>query len=85
MMAFDSTDPVILVFVRLRGSSVDEQTKGTVVSICRSSDELSVFMKRHGSPETGFSIFEFSRLMHSLAANLSLTRAVKRGRMAISP
>jgi hypothetical protein len=85
MIAFDSTDPVILVFVRLTGSSVDEQNVGTVVSICRSSNELSAFMKRHGSPGTGFSIFELSRLMHSLAANLSRTRAVKRGRTAMSP
>jgi hypothetical protein len=85
MIAFDSTDPVILVFLRLTGSSVDEQNIGTVVSLCRNTIELSLFMKKHGSPGNGFSIFEFSRLIHLLAESLSRARAVKRGRAAISP
>ena len=84
MLAFDSAQPVILVFLRLTGSSVDEHNGGTVVSICRNSNELSLLMKRRGSPGTGFSIFEFSRLMHLLAENLAGTRAVKRGRIVMS-
>ena len=85
MIAFDSTDPVILIFLRLTGSSVDEQNIGTVVSVCTNPNGLSRFMKKHGSPGTGFSIFEFSRLIHLLAENLSRTRVVKRGRAVISP
>jgi hypothetical protein len=85
MIAFDSTDPVILVFLRLTGSSVDKQKMGTVVPVCRNPNELSLFIKEHGSLGTGFSIFEFSRLIHLLAENLSRARAVKRGRAAISP
>jgi hypothetical protein len=85
MFAFDSIDPVILVFLRLTGSSVDEHNVGTVVSVCRNSNELSQFIKKHGSPGTGFSIFEFSRLIHLLAENLSHARAVKRGRATILP
>lgn len=85
LIAFDSTDPVILVFLRLTGSSVDKQKMGTVVSVCRNPNELSLFMKEHGLPGTGFSIFEFSRLIHLLAENLSRTRVVKRGRAVISP
>jgi hypothetical protein len=84
VIAFDSTDHVILVFLRLTGSSVDKQKMGTVVSVCRNPNELSLFMKGHGSPGTGFSIFEFSRLIHLLAENLSRTRVVKRGRAAIA-
>jgi hypothetical protein len=78
MLGFKSTHPVILVFLRLTGSSVDKENMG--VSICRSPYELGEFMKSHGVPNTGFSIFEFSGSMHTLAESLLQTRAIKRGR-----
>ena len=85
MLAFETTHPVILVFLRVTGSSVDKETVGPTVSICRSPYELGEFMKNHGVPNTGFSIFEFSGSMHALAESLSQTRAIKRGRGAIYP
>jgi hypothetical protein len=84
MIAFDSIAPVILVFLKLTGSSADSQSAGTIASICRNNLQLGQFMKKYGSPGTGFSIFEFSRLIHLLEESLSQTRAVKRGRGAIS-
>jgi hypothetical protein len=80
MIAFDSTAPVILVFLKLTGSSTCNQRTGTIASICRNNLQLSQFLKKYSSPGAGFSIFEFSRLIHLLEENLSQTRAVKRGR-----
>jgi hypothetical protein len=85
MIAFDSTVPVILVFLKLTGSSADNQSTGTVVSICRNNHELAQFIKRYRSPGIGFSIFEFSRLIHLLQENLSHTPTVKRGRWRSPP
>ncbi len=83
MIATDNTDPVFLVFVRLTDSSVDNQKAGTAVAVCRDRFELGAFIKRHSGPGTGATLFEFVRLMHTLAANLSQTRAIKRGRGAV--
>ncbi len=85
MIAFYSTAPVILIFLKLTGSSADSQSTGTIASICRNIPQLGQFMKKYSSPGTGFSIFEFSRLIHLLEENLSQTRAAKRGRSIISP
>jgi hypothetical protein len=76
MIAFESTEPVILAFARLTGSSVDDVR--TVV--CVDHLELSSFMKQHSLPAVGISIFDFSRLIHNLAGNLLHTSARKRGR-----
>jgi hypothetical protein len=84
MIAFDSTAPVILVFIKLTGSSADSQCTGTIASICRNNLQLGQFMKKYSSPGTGFSIFDFSRLIHLFEENLSETRAMKRGRSIIS-
>ena len=78
MIAFGSTDPVILAFVRLTGSSVEDASFGPAV--CLDALELPRFMKTHNAPGTGISIFDFSRLIHVLAANLSQSAAVRRGR-----
>jgi hypothetical protein len=84
MIAFDSTAPVILVFIKLTESSANSHCTGTIASICRNNFQLGQFMKKYSSPGTGFSIFEFSRLIHLLEENLSQTSAVKRGRSIIS-
>jgi hypothetical protein len=82
MIATDNTDPVFLVFARLTGSSVDTRTGGSAVAVCRGREELAAFMKRHSVPGMGATFFEFVHPMHALAADLSQTRAVKRGRGA---
>jgi hypothetical protein len=82
MIATDNTDPVFLVFVRLTDSSVDTQTGGSAVAVCRGRDELDAFIRKHSAPGVGATFFEFVSLMHALAANLSQTRPVKRGRGA---
>jgi hypothetical protein len=82
MMATDNTDPVFLVFARLTGSSVAHQKGSFPVAICRSDAEVGAFMKKHAPPGMGITVFEYVRWMHALAANLSLTRPVKRGRGA---
>jgi hypothetical protein len=82
MIATNNTDPVFLVIVRLTGSSVDTRRGGSSVALCRGHNELSVFWKRHSVPGMGATFFEFTGLMHKLAAYLSDTRPVKRGRGA---
>jgi hypothetical protein len=82
MIAFQSTEPVILAFARLTGSSVDEDDHGP--SVCVDPNELVHFMKTH-SPGTGISVFDFSRLVHELANNLLRANAIKRGRRASLP
>jgi hypothetical protein len=82
MIATNNTAPVFLVFVRLTASSVDEENGSTAVAVCRSSPQLQAFLNRHSVPGTGATFFEFVSLMHELAARLSQTRPVKRGRAA---
>jgi len=82
MIAINNTDPVFLVFVRLTASSVDEQNGRGAVAICRGPDQLQAFIKRHSIPGAGATFFEFASLMHELAAHLSQTFPVKRGRAA---
>ena len=82
MIATNNTDPVFLVFVRLTASSVDEPNSGSAVAVCRGSAQLQAFIKRHSVPGTGATFFEFVSLMHALAAHLSQTLPVKRGRAA---
>jgi hypothetical protein len=82
-LGFDSTDPVILVFARLTGSSFDERLVGSQVDICESDSEVVEFMKRHRYP-TVFSILEFSKLIHDLYKNLGQSRPVLRGRSSIT-
>jgi hypothetical protein len=79
MIAFQSTEPVILAFARLTGSSVDEDDHGP--SVCVDPNELVRFMRTH-SRCTGISVFDFSRLVHELANNLLRANAIKRGRRA---
>jgi hypothetical protein len=78
MIAFGSTDPVILAFVGLTGSSVEDPKLGP--AFCVDAPQLPWFMKEHNIPGTGITIFDFSRLIHVLEHNLLQTRAVKRGR-----
>ncbi len=82
MIATDNTDPVFLVFVRLTDSSAGDQTRGAVVAVCRGRDAFGAFIKEHSKLGGGYTFFEFVSLMHTLAANLLQTRAVKRGRGA---
>jgi hypothetical protein len=81
MIATNNTDPVFLAFVRLSDSSIGNKTDS--VAVCRGHAELSAFMRRHSVPGLGVTFFEFVGLMYTLAANLSQTRAVKRGRGAV--
>lgn len=85
MIATDNTEPVFLAFIRLTGSAVDTQPGGSALGVCRGREELSAFLKKHSFPGMGggATFFEFVRLMHDLAANLSQTRANKRGRGAV--
>jgi hypothetical protein len=83
MIATNNTDPVFLAFVRLTDSSVGDQKGGAAVAVCRGHAELDAFIKRHSVAGVGTTFFEFVGLMHTLAANLSQTRAIKRGRAAV--
>ncbi len=84
MIATNNTDPVFLVFIRITGSAVDTRPGGSPVAVCRGRDELAVFLKKHSDPAMGATFFEFVALMHSLAGNLLQTRAIKRGRAALT-
>jgi hypothetical protein len=82
MIVTNNTDPVFLVYIRLTDSSVSDQTDGTSAAVCRGRDELGAFIREHCTPGMGATFFEFVGFMHTLAANLLQTRAVKRGRGA---
>ena len=81
MIAVNNTDPVFLVFVRIKASSTGDESSG-VVAVCRGLDKLQTFIKQHSAPGTGATFFEFVSLMHTLAAHLSNTLPIKRGRGA---
>ena len=80
MLAFETTEPVILVFAKLTGSSFDDPKAGAPVKICRSQLEMVEFMKQHRHPGTALSIFEWAKLIHVLHSNLARSTPVSRGR-----
>jgi hypothetical protein len=85
VIATDNTAPIFLAFARLTDSSVDQDKKDdTAVAVCRGDEELFSFIRKQCIPGSGIgaTFFEFVRLMHTLAVELSQTRAVKRGRSA---
>jgi hypothetical protein len=80
MIAVDNAAPVFLAFVSL------DTGKGRVratISVCQGLDGLGRFFKEHSVPGAGTTFFEFTGLIHRLAANLSQTRPVKRGRSMV--
>jgi hypothetical protein len=81
MLAFQSTEPLVLVFVRLTGSSGDEAKNRPVAAICENADEVIAFIKQY-EPGTGFSFFDFSRLVHTFNENLARIPPRTRGRRA---
>ena len=83
MIYVNNTDPVFLVFVRVTASSVGEEDGGVAAAaVCRGLTKMLSFIKQHSVPGTGATFFEFVSLMHALAAHLSQTLPVKRGRGA---
>jgi hypothetical protein len=80
MLATDNTDPVFLAFVKL---GISKGRVRATVSICRGLHQLWQFINQHTVPGAGATFFEFTRLMHALAANLSQTRPIKRGRYTV--
>jgi hypothetical protein len=80
MIAIDNTAPVFMAFVRVTGSTVDVGKVSELITVCRTHDELSAFIKKHAVPGLGATFFEFTSLTHRLAQNLAKTRPVKRGR-----
>jgi hypothetical protein len=82
-LAFDSTSPVILVFMNRTGSSV-VATDHPIGRIFDSQSDMMPFILKHG-PGKGFTIFEFSRSIHDLARNLGRTVPIKRGRVPRHP
>jgi hypothetical protein len=80
MIAVDNTAPVFLAFVKVNAR------KGMVratICVCRGHDDLVRFLGEYSVPGSGATHFEFTRLMCSLADNLSNTRPVKRGRSTL--
>ena len=81
MIATDNTDPVFLVLVKLPEFTVNRIHE--VMAVCRGHDEMVAFLKKYSGPGFGSTTFELVNLMHRLAANLSKTRPIKRGRSTI--
>jgi hypothetical protein len=77
MFAVDNTAPVFLAFVKL---DIGKGRVHAYIAVCRGLDGLGKFLKEHSIPGSGATYFEFTRLMHSLADNLSRTQPIKRGR-----
>jgi hypothetical protein len=77
MFAVDNTAPVFLAFVKL---DIGKGRVHAYIAVCPGLDGLGKFLKEHSIPGSGATYFEFTRLMHSLADNLSRTQPIKRGR-----
>jgi hypothetical protein len=80
MFAVDNTAPVFLAFVKL---DIGRGKVQASIAVCRGFDDLGEFTKEYSAPGSGMTYFEFTRLMHTLATNLSQTRPIKRGRSTI--
>ena len=80
LLAVDNTAPVFLAFVKL---DIGKGRVHAFIAVCRGLDGLGKFLKEHSVPGSGATHFEFTRLMHTLADNLSQTRPIKRGRSTI--
>jgi hypothetical protein len=76
-IAVDSTAPVFLAFVEL---DIGKGRVQATIAVCRGLDELGKFLKQHAVVGSGTTFFQFTRLMHNLAINLSQTHPIKRGR-----
>ena len=81
MIGTGSTHPVFLMLVT--DSSARTQIASYPVAVCQGEAELMEFIKKHTVHGRVATTFEFARLMHTLAANLSQTRVRKRARMAV--
>jgi hypothetical protein len=77
VIAVDSTVPIFLAFVEL---DIGRGKVQATISVCRGLDELGKFLKQHAVVGSGSTFFQFTRLMRTLASNLSKTRPIKRGR-----
>ena len=77
VIAVDSTVPIFLAFVEL---DIGRGKVQATISVCRGLDELGKFLKQHAVVGSGSTFFQFTRLMRTLASNLSETRPIKRGR-----
>ncbi len=80
MIAVDNTAPVFLAFVEV---NVRQGKVRATISVCRGHVELVRFLKEHSIPGSGATHFEFTRLIHTLADNLSKTYPIKRGRSTL--
>jgi hypothetical protein len=80
LIAVDNTAPVFLAFVKL---DIGKGRVHAFISVCRGLDELGKFLKEHSIVGSGSTYFEFTRLIRTLAANLSQTRPIKRGRSTV--
>jgi hypothetical protein len=80
LLAVDNTAPVFLAFVKL---DIGKGRMRAFIAVCRGLDGLGEFLRDHSIPGSGATHFEFARLIHTLADNLSQTRPIKRGRSTI--
>ena len=80
LLAVDNTAPVFLAFVKL---DIGKGRMRAFIAVCRCLDDLGEFLRDHSIPGSGATHFEFARLIHTLADNLSQTRPIKRGRSTI--
>jgi hypothetical protein len=76
-IAVDSTVPIFLAFMEL---DIGRGRVQASIVVCQGLDELGKFFNDHSAPGSGATFFQFTRLMHTLASNLSNTRPIKRGR-----
>jgi hypothetical protein len=77
MFDVDNIAPVFLAFVKL---DIGKERVRAFIAVCRGLDGLGEFLRDHSILGSGTTPFEFTRLMHSLANNLSRTQPIKRGR-----
>jgi hypothetical protein len=81
-MAFDVTDPVLLVIVSKSGVAPNEEVDANVCAVCRGPNEAMKFLWQEAKGTNAGTMFELVSVAHRLAQALSQTEPTRRGRGA---
>ena len=79
-MAFDVTDPILLVIASKSGALQSEETTPNACAICRGPDKAMKFYWEAGGGTGAGTMFELAGVAHRLADALSRTEPSCRGR-----
>jgi hypothetical protein len=79
-MAFDVTDPVMLIIISKPDAGRDEEAEPIACQVCRGLDRTMKFFSEVGGGIRAGTMFELAGIAHKLASVLSRTEPRHRGR-----